>query len=155
MWKELHRWISVRCTSSVADKRGARPTPRLSHLGIQGGSNRSKREVIADRVWAVNSSSQSSSREPGAADENYDSSKSCGGSSFDDDEPFYEAKAEMARTTRRTDGEAGGLQEAVCSFITATISRMSGESALPPWGQDLVGPSPLEPKAGGHAHPHI
>jgi hypothetical protein len=30
---------------------------------------------------------------------------------------------------------------------------MSGESALPRWGQDLVGPSPLEPKAGGHAHP--
>ena len=39
--------------------------------------------------------------------------------------------------------------------ITATKSRMSGESALPPWGQDLVGPSPLESKAGGHAHPHI
>jgi hypothetical protein len=66
MWKALQRWISVRCTSSVASKQVARPMPRLSHLGIQGGNNRGK-----------------PSRKLGSNDKGYSR-----GSSRDDDVPF-------------------------------------------------------------------
>jgi hypothetical protein len=89
----------------------SRPMPRRWHIGIQGGSIRSKRGVIADRVWAGKSSSQSSRREPGAAGESYGRSNGHGGrggSSFNDDLLLSELKAEMARTTRCTDAEAGG-----------------------------------------------
>jgi hypothetical protein len=60
---------------------------------------------------AINSRRRSLSREPGADDESDGSSNGRGGrggSRFDDDVPFSEVKAVMARTTRRTDGEAGG-----------------------------------------------
>jgi hypothetical protein len=78
----------------------------VGNTSIQG------RTLLCQAAYnAVNSSSRSSSREPGADDESYASSNGRdgrGGSSFNDDVPFYEAKAEMARTTRRIDGEAGG-----------------------------------------------
>ena len=51
------------------------------------------------------------SREPGSDDESYASSNGCdgkGGSRFNDNVPFSEGKAEMVRTTPRTDAEAGG-----------------------------------------------
>jgi hypothetical protein len=78
MWKDLHRWIFGRGTSSVADKQVPRPTPRLSHPGGRGRQHwqqaiGSKREVVADRIWLLNCGGRSSVCEPGSDDDTFGS----------------------------------------------------------------------------------